>query len=793
MALHRPGRFLSALAMLLLSMVPTSLTASEPGLLDLQVEESTGKVNVRFNQLPAEFLYVPALQSGTGSSDLELDRGQLDRTRLVRFERYGNRVLLLEPNLKFRAVTTNIAERRAVREAFAQSVLAGFPIEKSAEGTAEAEPDDAVVIDLSPLLLSDVTRISAVLSGLEQGTFTMDAERSAVDTAQIRNFPQNTLIPVVVTLAGSEPGAFVQDVTPTADSMTVRVMHQFVQLPDSHYRPRSFHPRSGFFELTYRDYAAALDEPVDRRHIFRHRLAAGDTLQYYVDSGAPEPIRSALLEGASWWSEAFAAAGFENGFTVDILPEGADPLDIRYNVIQWVHRSTRGWSYGSNVSDPRSGEIIKGHVSLGSLRVRQDQLIAQAPTAPFSSAGDGPAASRDMGLARLRQLSAHEVGHTLGLSHNFAASSAGDRSVMDYPHPDLYLDQAGKVRLDRAYAKGVSSWDKLAVRYGYSEFGAGQEEPELAGILGEARQKNLLFITDRDARIPGSAHPAAHLWDNGSDVLARLDELLKVRQVGLNNFSAAVIPDGTPLFEMERRLVPVYLLHRYQLEATAKLLGGLYYDYALKDGRRVELAPVDARMQREALAALISLLRPERLALPENLRYLIPPPAAGHDRDREFFPAQTGMTFDHLSPARAGANLVIAELLQPQRLARLSEQHALRGELPGMSAVFDALLDISWGADIHREPYLAAIQEEVNWRLLRGLMSLSLDASASDRVRGTTIALLISLSDQLQSKARKGDEHAIAVRQQILRFLDRAEAETQEAPDPAPPGSPIGP
>ncbi len=778
------GYLTRLLAAALLFLFSVQLCAEDGALLDLAVDDETGKVYLKIDTLPVELLYVTALQSGAGSNDLGLDRGKIDNTRLVRFERYGNRILLLEPNLRFRAETENQSERRAVKEAFAQSVLAGFAVEKDEDGQAR--------IDLSPLLLSDITRISDLITELEQGTFEVDPERTAVDSAEIKNFPRNTLIPVVVTLKGSQPGTFISDVTPTPDSLTVRVSHQFVQLPDGDYSPREFHPRSGYFDLFYRDYAAPLGEPLDKRLIYRHQLKQGETLQYYVDNGTPEPVRSALLEGASWWKDAFEAAGFENGFAVDVLPEDADPLDVRYNVIQWVHRATRGWSYGGSVADPRTGQILKGHVSLGSLRVRQDQLIAEALTAPFASPEARPSAAREMALARLRQLSAHEVGHTLGIDHNFAASSSGDASVMDYPHPNLYLDQSGRVRLDQAYQNGVSPWDRLAVQYGYQEFAQGEEASGLARILDQARQQGIVFIADQDARVPGSAHPGAHLWDNGTDVMQRLDELLAIRQTGLENFSGSVIADGTPLFELERRLVPVYLLHRYQLEATAKLLGGLYYDYGLKGDEPTRLEPVRPEVQLQALESMLDLLRPERLALPDNLRYLVPPPVSGFRKDREFFAGQSGAGFDHLSPARAGADLVIAELLQPQRLARIAEQHALDPDLPGTEMVLDSLLKVGLDASRPDESYLAAIQTEVLWRIVRGLMALASDMTATDTTRAIGTATLISVANELQALARRGSRQAIALRHEIRKFLDAQATGEKPAPEPVPPGSPIG-
>jgi len=772
-------------ALFVLCLCAPQLYADSENLLDLSIEQESGTVYLQLDELPAEFLYVAALQSGVGSNDLGLDRGRLDRTRWVRFERYGNRVLLIEPNLAFRAETSNIAERRAVAEAFAQSVLAGFPIHSDSQNSK-------IRIDLGPLLLSDVTRIASQIAEREQGTFELDGDRSAIDTEQIRNFPDNALIPSVLTFKGTDPGKFVTDVTPTPDSLTVRVTHQFIRLPDNNYQPRVFHPRSGYFALEYRDYAAALDQSLEKRLIYRHKLEPGETLKYYVDNGTPEPVRSTLLEGASWWKEAFAAAGFENGFSVEILPEHADPLDVRYNVIQWVHRSTRGWSYGSSVADPRTGQIIKGHVSLGSLRVRQDQLIAEALTTPFTEPDSVSKAAREMALARLRQLSAHEVGHTLGIDHNFAASSSGDASVMDYPHPNLYLDSAGTVQLDRAYGQGVSPWDRLTIRYGYSQFGPGQEAAGLSEILKEADSSGITFITDRDARVSGSAHPGAHLWDNGTDVFNRLDEILSIRKIGLENFSPAVIAQGTPLFEMERRLVPVYLIHRYQLEATAKLLGGLYYDYGLKEERPSRLEPVAATTQKQALAAMVDLLRPERLALPASLRYLVPPVSHGFARDREFFPGQTGVTFDHFSPVRAGADLVIEQMLQPQRLARLAEQRAINPDLPGISEVMNALLDVTWHADKPRSLYLEKVKSEVEWRLLRGLMKLSADSTSGDTAREYATAALISLTRELSSKSRRNDAHSAAARLEIQRFLNRQSETESPTLELVPPGSPIG-
>ena len=377
-----------------------------------------------------------------------------------------------------------------------------------------------------------------------------------------------------------------------------------VELPGPGYTPRCYDPRSGFFAVNYRDYSVALGERLDQRFIARHRLEKRDPkaavsepvkpIIYYVDRGAPEPIRFALVEGANWWAQAFEAAGFRNAFRVEVLPEGADPMDIRYNMIQWVHRATRGWSYGEAVTDPRTGEIIKGQVTLGSLRAQQDYLIAEALLVPYVEGKPIPKDMEAMVLARTRQLAAHEVGHTLGLQHNFAASSLGQgTSVMDYPHPWITLDASGKPDLSHAYAVGIGAWDKAAIRYGYSQFAPGADEAAaLDKLLRQNIADGLRYITDADARPFGGAHPYAHLWDNGGEAPAELTRILAVRKAALARFGEQAIRPGEPMARLEDTLVPLYLLHRYQTEAASKWIGGLNYTYAARGDGEIVTEPI---------------------------------------------------------------------------------------------------------------------------------------------------------------------------------------------------------
>jgi hypothetical protein len=721
----------------------------------------------------------------------------------VRFYRSGPKVLMMERNLAYRSSSPDTDERLDVTQSFAESVLWGFKV--------ETEDGDKVLVDATDFFLHDAHGVAERLQSAKQGSYRLDVGRSAISMESTKNFPLNTEVESVLTFTTEGPvnAPLVTSVTPDAHAVTVREHYSFIQLPDDGYRPRAFDPRAGYFNLGYRDYSTPLDQPMDVHIIARHRLEKKDPsaavsepvkpIVYYVDRGAPEPIRSALVEGASWWNQAFEAAGFKNAFQVKVLPEGADPMDIRYNMIQWVHRSTRGWSYGEAVTDPRTGQIIKGQVTLGSLRARQDYMIAEALLSPYEQGKPVPDAMREMVLARIRQLAAHEVGHTLGLAHNFAASSvAPGTSVMDYPHPWITLKPDGTPDLSHAYAIGIGTWDKISIAYGYSEFPQGTDEHKaLDAILRKATDSGQLFITDEDSRPLGSAHPHSHLWDNGPDSADELNRILTVRAAALKHFGENAIQPDQPLAQLEDTLVPLYLLHRYQTEAASKEIGGLDYRYALRGDGQLVTRIVSAVDQQKALDAVLSTLDPATLTLPQSLLEILPPRPPGYPRTHESFPGRTGLTFDPQGAVESAANLTASLLFEPSRASRMVEYKLRDNSLPGLDDVINQTLKDTWYAP-RQVTITLNTQLTVEDAVLRHLLALAVAQSASPEAR----AVAISEVDQLKTwlKGKVGDAsapallhaHWLAAQNEIEAFSKEPSKFANADGLETPPGQPIG-
>ena len=616
-----------------------------------------------------------------------------------------------------------------------------------------------------------------------------------------KNFPQNTEIEATITLITSgETGSYIQSVAPSSEAISVRIHHSFVQLPDNNYKPREFDPRSGYYPISFFDYSTPVSEPLEKFYVVRHRLNKKDPrailsepvkpIVYYLDNGTPEPIRGALLRGAQWWNQAFEAAGYKNAFQVKLLPEDADPMDIRYNVINWVHRSTRGWSYGASVVDPRTGEIIKGNVTLGSLRVRQDYLIAQGLLAPFENGIPADDKMLTMALARLSQLAAHEVGHTLGLMHNYAASVHNRASVMDYPHPVIKISGQGTISLDDAYDDTIGEWDKSAITWGYSDLSAiNNEKYELNKILSAAQKKNLLFISDRDARPAGGLHPLAHLWDNGANPTDELKHVMKVRRIALQQFGEKNIREGFPMAKLEDILVPVYFFHRYQLESVSKIIGGMYYSYALKGEGELITSPVSKADQLNALNEMISCIDPKELVIPPSIVKLIPPLPAGYEFSRELFKKRTGLAFDALSPAEAAADFTFSFLFNPERLNRMIQYETSNGGL-GISEMLDKLINATWKA-ARQQKMERLIQVQTQQVLLTHLLNASLNENVSYPARSVVLQKISELKSFLENTKSQDEIYKghLALALERIKSPEKAKAVIHRE---LPPGAPIG-
>ncbi|HNV28890.1 MAG TPA: zinc-dependent metalloprotease [Cyclobacteriaceae bacterium] len=399
-----------------------------------------------------------------------------------------------------------------------------------------------------------------------------------------------------------------------------------------------------------------------------------------------------------------------------------------------------------------------------------------------------------MALARLRQLAAHEVGHTIGIAHAYSSSSENLASVMDYPHPIAQLKD-GKIDLSKAYDDKIGAFDKVIVTYGYQHFPDGTDEDKaLYDIIQNSLKAGFTFLSDQDARPVGGAHPYAHLWDNGKDPADELNRVMEVRAVALKNFGERNIKPGAPMALLEEVLVPMYFFHRYQTEATAKVVGGLNYRYALRGDGQPVTELLTPQQELKAIEALLKTVQPSALALPESLLKIIPPRPLGYSRHRELLKGKTDLTFDPLAAAETASDLTFSLILHPARANRLFEHHSRDARLPSLESVIDKLISATFKSPT-RGGYEGAIQMSINYSLFTNLSKLALNKDASAPAKAIATLKLDQLKNWLQSRATTEEEwkayYAYLV-QQINKFQQDPDEFKQENLLPAPPGQPIG-
>jgi len=765
------------------------------GFLPLYLDTVQGRVLLELPHDSARALMFMTLATGLGSNPIGLDRGTDGPAQIVRFDRSGARVLAVFENWNYRSsATDNPAHQRTVREAFAPSTVAALPL--------VAAQDGRLLVDATDFFLRDWMNVTATLQASRQGAYDLARDRSSVYLPYTRNYPANTEVDVSLTFAtGGRPGPIVARIAPDGSAITLREHVSLLQLPDGGYRPRVLDPRIGFFTVTFKDYAQPVQLPLDIRWVERHRLERVDQgdphspirnpMIYYIDRGIPEPIRGAMVEGAKWWEQAFAAAGLPGAFRVEDLPEGADPMDARYNVVQWENRNERGWSVGGALADPRTGEIIKGMARLDSHRARTDYNLYAA-----LMGADSAAADTAFVLARVRQVTAHEIGHTLGLAHNYIASTYERASVMDYPPPRVRLGPNGQIDLSQAYARGPGAYDVWAIHWAYGIFPPGQEADSLRAIVQDGLRRGFLFLSDADARPEYASDPRTNLWDDAATPAEFLRYQMQVRRVAMSRFGLRNIRPGEPVGTLMERFVPLYFWHRFALFSLAKTLGGMEYANAIAGDGQQETWPVPAAEQRAALSQLLGALEPAELAIPDTVVTLLGPRPYGYEGSVELFDSRTAPAFDEFGAARTLAQMIVDDILQRERAARLSAQ-ALRD--PGalsLGETVDSLAARSFRVVPGADARTAALRRIVARAVTDRLLALAADTGAAPDVRAMADLKIAGLVSRARLNGARGPDAAradwLAIAGDLTRWGERREL---PAPTPAlvaPPGDPFG-
>jgi hypothetical protein len=767
------------------------------GFIPVYLDPKGEKIYLEIPRDSMRVLYLLSLATGLGSNPIGLDRGSGQAQQIARFDRVGDRVLLVFENWNYRSSDDGNPDHvRTVKEAFPSSIVAALPI--------AGESDGRFLVDATDFVLSDRMNAALTLARSDQGSYSVARDRSSVYRPYTKAFPENTEIDASLTyaLSGNRPGRIVNMIAPDGRAFTLRQHMSFVQLPDSSYQPRADDPRVGYFGISFNDYARPIQAQLQQSWIERHRLQRvnpddpsspiKNPIVYYIDRGIPEPIRSAVKEGVSWWTEAFDKAGLKGAFVVKDLPEGVDPMDARYNVVQWENRNERGWSIGGALADPRTGEIIKGMARLDSHRERTDYNLYAGLMGAASSAADTAFV-----LARSRQKAAHEVGHTLGLAHNYIASTYDRGSVMDYPPPRVRLDSNGNIDISDAYAAGPGPYDVWAIHWGYGIFPKGTEQDSLRAIVVDGLKKGFLYLSDADARPEYASDPRVNLWDDDATPAEFLKHQMNVRRVALARFGLRNIRPGEPITLLQDRFVPVYLMHRFAMSSLARAIGGMEYSNAVSGDGQQATRPVAAGRQRAALSQLLGALDPKELAIPDTVLTLLGPAKRPFGELHDTFDSRTFPMFDELGAARALAQLVIDEILQRERAGRLVAFAARSENALSLDETIDSLVAFTWNRPVPADRQLAAVQRVTSRALADQLLALAADTAAAPEVRAIAELEIADLRPVALSRARKPGSAAArapwaSIAGDFTRWIERRELPKPTPALEAPPIAPFG-
>lgn len=780
------------------------------GFIPFYWDAAKGRVLLEISVFDQDVLYYVSAASGGGSVELPFDRGILD-SQVIRFQRVGGRVLVVEQNTDYRAPDGDAAQAEGVADSFPTSLIASLPVQSDKGGK--------VIVDATSLFMRDAANVEGTLRRTNQGSYKFDSGRSSFYPKRMKAFPENTEIETIATFASDSPGALVRNVTPDARMLTMRIHHSFLKAPTG-YVPRLADPRIGVSTITFRDFSRPIDDNPSQEWVVRWRLEKQDPtaamsppkkpITVYFDPAIPTPIRTAMKSGLLWWNKAYEAAGFLNAIEAKDAPADMDPMDIRYTYVLWINRDERGFSSGGTYRDPRTGEIIGTKVRMDTHRIRTVANYFDAYLGGLPNDGTGitvadpnlltpgalatmPPGQRDMVLLRQALLTAHELGHAQGFGHNFASSLNDRASVMEYPTPRVKVAN-GKLDLSESFQKSIGAYDTMMVRFSYTPFAASQEKAGLDAIIRDMRAKGLIYVPQTD--------PRWTWYDDRATPTEDLREKLAARRIMLDGYGTDMLKPGEPVGAIRNiRLWMAYLHHRYAIESGQKYVGGLFQNIVVKGETLPPTEFIPGKLQRDVLGLLMESVEPENLALPEKLLVQLTPDPGENLED-----LSNDDVFDQLRAARILASMVIEPLFDGAKAARMVGLSARQPDGVSFPELVQTVLTHSWKARADGTAQARALRRVVQKVALDSMMMLGGNGDTSPEARAYVLDQLALLATDLKGRSDT-DPLSAAFYRQSSRDIDRyLQDPTANAPKssmptwgkgprsrfPLPPGPPLG-